>query len=134
MKIARGRVHGRPSNLAGEKFDGEVWQDLIMPPTSDGTRATTLFFAPGGHTRWHRHEGGQFLVVTIGEGIICARGEEPQRLSVGDVVWISKDEEHWHGGSGNCLMSHLAISFGETTYLEPVEQDDYESATVKTAS
>ena len=35
----------------------------------------TVIFTPGARTYWHRHPGGQLLVVTAGRGLV-ARGEE----------------------------------------------------------
>jgi quercetin dioxygenase-like cupin family protein len=128
MKIARRREPGATSVLSTKTFVGEVWTDLVMAPTDDGTRATNVFFAPGGRTLWHSHEGGQLLVVGTGSGLIATRGGRPQVLEVGDVVWISAGEEHWHGGSADCSMSHLAVSFGETTYLEPITDEEYSAA------
>lgn len=125
MEISRRRVPGRSTVLSTKTFVGEVWADLVMAPTEDGTRATNIFFAPGARTLWHSHEGGQLLVVTTGSGLICTRGGEPQSLEAGDVVWISADEEHWHGGSAACAMGHLAVSLGDTTYLEPITEEEY---------
>jgi hypothetical protein len=104
-------------------------------------------FTPGARTFWHRHERGQILTVTLGTGLICSEGEEPQKLQVGDMVHVPVGEVHWHGATRGTIMAHTAISLGsrtssgncgfkwinanfeaETTWLHEVKQEDYEKA------
>jgi len=66
----------------------------------------------GARTFWHTHENGQILTVTMGSGLICSKGQPPQRLQVGDIVHIPAGETHWHGGTRDTIMAHLAISLG----------------------
>ena len=61
-------------------------------------------FAPGARTAWHTHPAGQILVVTMGTGTIATRAWT-RRMTVGDVVEIPANVEHWHGataGLGEC--------------------------------
>jgi len=44
-------------------------------------------------------------------------------------VHIPAGEEHWHGASPTSYVLHLAVSVGETRWLEPVGDDDYRAAT-----
>jgi gentisate 1,2-dioxygenase len=109
--------------------------------------ANNVCFTPGARTFWHRHERGQILTVTLGTGLICSQGEEPQKLQVGDMVHIPASEVHWHGATSKTIMAHTAISLGsmttagacglnssdanfeaETTWLHEVKQEDYETA------
>ena len=48
-----------------------------------------------------------------------ARGERAQRIRAGDSVSAGPGEEHWHGAREAAAMAHLAVSVGETTFLEP---------------
>jgi quercetin dioxygenase-like cupin family protein len=59
---------------------------------------------------------------------VCSRGEEPQRLQVGDVVHVPPGEMHWHGAGRDTIMAHTAISLGKTSWFEEVEQGEYEKA------
>jgi quercetin dioxygenase-like cupin family protein len=48
----------------------------------------------------------------------------------GDTVWTPPGEEHWHGGTAACNMSHLALLEGEaggdgTTWLDSVTDEQY---------
>jgi quercetin dioxygenase-like cupin family protein len=49
-------------------------------------------------------------------------------MGVGDIVWTPPDVRHWHGGSHDRSMLHLAISFGGVNWQEPVSAEQYESA------
>lgn len=53
----------------------------------------------------------------MGTGLICSKGQEPQRLRVGDVVHIPAGETHWHGGGSETVMAHMAISLGSECAL-----------------
>jgi quercetin dioxygenase-like cupin family protein len=125
MKINRGRESGATSEQRTATFTGEVWADPVMAET-DGVVVANVFFTPGARTHWHRHERGQFLVVTSGEGRARTRDGGGGKLTAGDVVWIPPGEEHWHGAAPGSYMLHLAISLGEADWLEPVTDEEYE--------
>lgn len=130
MQIGRGSAGGRSPAKSPSTFTGQVWAQRALPPTPDGVRATDVFFVPGVRTDWHSHERGQFLRVTAGSGLVCSAGEQPTTLEVGDVVWVPPGERHWHGGSPTTCLTHLAVSFGDTTWLEPVSDEEYSQPTV----
>jgi quercetin dioxygenase-like cupin family protein len=127
MKVFHGRTSGAPSEQRGGTFTGTVWADPVMP-ASDGVTINTVFFAPGARTFWHAHEHGQILHVTAGQGWVCAHGGQPQPIRQGDVVFIAPNERHWHGGSAESYMVHIAISIGTTRWQEEVSAQDYEQA------
>ncbi|HEY3522605.1 MAG TPA: cupin domain-containing protein [Candidatus Limnocylindrales bacterium] len=72
-------------------------------------------FRDGARTRWHSHAQGQLLYVLEGEGRVATRGAEAE-IGPGDLVAASPGEEHWHGAADDTDMTHLALSFGETTW------------------
>lgn len=123
MIVSRGRVTGAESRRRTETFEGAVWTDPVLP-TGDGVTVNQVFFAPGGRTHWHRHEHGQLLLVTAGEGRIQPRGEPAEELRAGDVVWVPPGETHWHGAAAGSFLAHLAISLGRTEWLEPVTETE----------
>lgn len=45
-------------------------------------------FEPGCRTFWHKHTGGQILLVLAGEGLYQERGKPARRIKKGDVVQI----------------------------------------------
>ena len=54
-------------------------------------------FEPKARTFWHKHSGGQILLVISGEGRFQVRGEKVRIIKKGDVVRIAPNVEHWHG-------------------------------------
>jgi quercetin dioxygenase-like cupin family protein len=125
MEIIRGREDGASSGQRTGTFTGVVFGDPVR--SGDGVTIANIFFTPGARTFWHHHERGQILHVTTGSGLICSEGSEPQVLHVGDTVWVPPGERHWHGGSSETCMLHMAISLGTTTWLDEVTEDEYRS-------
>lgn len=86
-------------------------------------------FDKGARTNWHKHSGGQILLVTAGEGRYQEKGKEIQILKKGDVVKIPPNVEHWHGASPETDFAHLSIEpnipNNETTWLEAVTDKEY---------
>ena len=120
MEIVRGS--SGPSEQRTATVSGEAWFDPVLPAT-DGTVITTVFFAPGARTYWHRHENGQILQVLAGRGLICTHGEPPRAITAGDTVWVPPGERHWHGAAPDSFMTHTAISLGATRWESEVEDD-----------
>ena len=86
-------------------------------------------FEQGARTNWHKHSGGQILLVTAGEGRYQEKGKEIQILKTGDVVKIPKDVVHWHGAAPDCEFAHISIETNipnnQTTWLEKVSDVEY---------
>ena len=112
-----------------EHLTGTAWMDLLMQEVPDGAGGpdatvtlTTVTFAPGSRSDWHRHSAGQLLVVVSGEGWVGAREQAPHLVRVGDLVWTDPGEDHWHGATNDSLLTHLAVTLGSTHwYDEPVD-------------
>ena len=122
MRIARGSE--RPTEaLDTATFTGLAHKtDLGRIEALDGT-ALLVAFEAGVRNSWHRHPGGQVLYVVDGVGRVGTRGAPAVELHPGDLVEALPDEEHWHGASEGEPMTHLALSFGETVWLERVRDD-----------
>ena len=127
MRIARGRVPGAGSEQRGPTFTGRVWADPILS-AEDGVVVNDVFFEPKARTHWHTHEVAQVLYVLAGAGWVQARGGLGGSISAGDTVHVPAGEEHWHGATADAYMLHLAVSVGETLWLEEVSDEDYERA------
>ncbi len=127
MRIARGRAPGVPSEERGATFTGRVWADPVLGP-QDGVIVNNVFFEPGARTHWHTHEVTQVLYVVAGEGWVQVRGGPGGRITTGDTVHIPAGEEHWHGATSDTYMLHLAVSVGETVWLDEVSAEDYDRA------
>ena len=86
-------------------------------------------FEKGARTNWHKHSGGQILLVTAGEGRYQEKGKEIQILKAGDVVKIPPNVEHWHGAAPDSEFAHISIEpnlpNNATTWLEAVTDEQY---------
>jgi quercetin dioxygenase-like cupin family protein len=102
------------SNEISSEFDGIA------------VSASEVTFRPGEHTTFHTHDGVQILYVTEGNGIVANR-EREEEVSEGDVILISRGEEHWHGNTQNAenAFSHVYfIAKYEGTEAEPLDSPE----------
>ena len=127
MKIIRGREAGLKSERRSDTFTGGVWGDPVLAST-DETMINSVFFEPKSRTYWHRHERGQLLQVTSGQGWVSTRQGSGTAIRAGDIVWIPPGEEHWHGADTDSYLVHLAISLGATEWLQEVADEEYDQA------
>lgn len=100
-------------------FAGEVVLDRLAAGQDALPSAAAVTFRQGARTHWHSHGGGQVLYVIEGEGRIGTADEE-RTLRPGDLVVAPAGELHWHGAAEGHDMTHLALSFGEATWGDPV--------------
>jgi len=86
-------------------------------------------FEPGTRNNWHKHPGGQILLVTGGRGYYQEEGKPAQELYQGDVVKIAPNIKHWHGAAPDSWFIHLSIETnvhaGPPEWLEPVTDAEY---------
>ncbi|WP_434734051.1 cupin domain-containing protein [Rhizobium sp. YTUHZ044] len=91
-------------------FTGTVHLDPLFQLTHPARAAgASVTFEPGARTAWHTHPLGQTLIVTSGCGRVQREGGPIEEIGVGDVVWFSPGERHWHGASPTTAMTHIAI-------------------------
>lgn len=87
---------------------------------------SNVTFEPGCHNHWHKHLNGyQILLATAGQGWYQEAGKPAQLLNPGDVVVIHAGVKHWHGATKDSWFSHVAITKGQSEWLEPVVSSDY---------
>ena len=121
----------RPTRRAPkENFTGSVLQDPInMAPAPARLNASRVSFEPGARTAWHTHPLGQTLYVISGIGRVQAKGGPIREIRPGDVVWIPPNEKHWHGGSPDNSMTHIAMQEAldgkHIDWMEQVTQAQY---------
>ncbi|NHU85172.1 cupin domain-containing protein [Kocuria sp. JC486] len=117
-----------------ERFVGDVYVDgIVSEPGTSKLTAAHVRFAPGARTNWHTHTLGQSLYCTDGVGVVVNRAGEVMVLRAGETVWAAEDEEHWHGALDDRFMAHVAMlesvdDTDPTTWLEPVDDDEYARA------
>jgi len=109
------------ANPPAGHFHGQAMQRLLHQSDA-ATRASFVHFDPGAHTMWHTHAGGQVLQIVDGRARVRAWGDSTHELVAGDSVVTPPGEKHWHGAAADVAMTHLAITSGEVTWLEDVEE------------
>lgn len=107
------------ANFSGDAYLKMVFTDEKPLNTSIGN----VTFAPGSRNNWHSHKVGQVLLVTAGEGWYQEEGKAAQLIKKGDVVNIPPNVKHWHGATKDSWFVHLAMTLGETEWLEPVDDE-----------
>jgi quercetin dioxygenase-like cupin family protein len=116
--------------ITNNNFTGTAWvYMMITPDDTYNTSIGNVTFEPGARTNWHKHPGGQILLVTDGKGFYQEKGKPAQPIQKGNVVRIPPDTEHWHGASSGNSLTHIAISpnqqKGSVEWLQPVTDAEY---------
>lgn len=111
-------------------FSGQCYLNNLVPGDSPlGCSISNVTFEPGCRNNWHRHPGGQILLVTGGRGWYQEEGKAARELRAGDVVEIPFNVRHWHGAARDSWFAHLSIvpngGAGPAEWLEPVTDEAY---------
>jgi len=119
---------GSPNEAYTQYFSGESFMSPLVADANIPVHVANVSFEPGCRNNWHIHMNGfQILLVTAGEGWYQEEGKPAQRISKGDVLVGHSGVKHWHGATKDSWLSHIAITSGENTWLEPVSDDYYAS-------
>ena len=119
----------------GEKVDhdhfiGTAWLEMLVPlEDTFNCSIGNVTFEPGARNNWHKHPGGQILLVTGGRGFFQEEGRPARVIQGGDVVKIQPNMKHWHGAAPDSWLVHIAIMTnplkGDARWLEPVTDEEY---------
>lgn len=117
-------------NPYSEFFTGETHLNMLVKKDDVfNSSIGNVTFEKGARTNWHKHSGGQILLVTMGVGRYQERNKEIQELKKGDVVKIPPNAEHWHGAAPNSEFAHISIETNipnnVTTWLDKVSDNEY---------
>ena len=119
-------------------FIGQAYLAGLTQNKELNVPVSNVTFEPGCRNNWHSHTGGQLLIVTAGRGYYQEQGQPARELLPGDIVEIAPNVIHWHGAAPDRWFSHLAIECNpqtnKTTWLDPVNDEQYSTATVKPTS
>ncbi|MGA2105796.1 MAG: cupin domain-containing protein [Methanoregula sp.] len=123
-------IFPKGDKVVNDHFIGKVWLSMLVP--DDGTYHCPIYnvtFEPGARNNWHKHPGGQILLVTGGWGYYQEEGKPVRVLSAGSVVTIPPLVKHWHGAAPDHWFVHIGITtnpeLGDAEWLEPVTDDAY---------
>jgi quercetin dioxygenase-like cupin family protein len=124
MDVSRA-VDGSFEHGDDARFTGEVWLRSTLS-SKDGTNVGVVHFAPGARTHWHRHPGGQFLFGVSGRGRVRTRDERGHVLEPGDVIHVGNGDWHFHGGTPDAPIVHVAVNGGGAPeWGDPVTDEEY---------
>jgi quercetin dioxygenase-like cupin family protein len=102
-----------------------------MPPHN--TSIGSITFEPGARTLAQAPETNPPYHES--QGFYQEAGKSSQVLHKGDVVRIPPDAVHWHGGTANTSLTHIAISpntdKGSVVWLKPVTDEEYNNIKVR---
>ena len=113
-----------------QNFTGTAHVEMLFEAVDPShASAGMVTFEPGARTAWHTHPRGQILIITAGVGRVQRWGDPVEEVRTGDVVRIPAGQKHWHGGSPQTSMTHVAISEhrdGTTVqWMEQVSDEQY---------
>jgi quercetin dioxygenase-like cupin family protein len=127
------RSGSQPSGIGpAEYFTGTVHIDPLFEAHEPARLlCASVTFEPGARTAWHTHPLGQTLIVTAGSGLVQSWGGPIEKIRLGDVIWCSPGEKHWHGATGTTAMTHIAIveqlDGKSADWLEKVSDEQYQA-------
>ena len=120
--------------ITNNNFSGTAWLQMLV--TDDSTYHTSIgnvTFEPKARTNWHKHPGGQILLVTEGKGFYQEKDKPAQLIQKGDIVKIPPEMEHWHGAAPDSGLTHIAMSLntnkGGAVWSGPVTDEEYNRST-----
>jgi quercetin dioxygenase-like cupin family protein len=124
-------IFPRGEKAPADYFTGTVSVKILVDEASFNCLIGNVTFEPGARNNWHKHPGGQILLVIDGIGYYQEKGKPIQLLRKGDVVKILPDTVHWHGASHDSRFTHIAISTntqkGIVEWLQRVTDEEYDS-------
>ena len=124
------KIFPKGERAPADYFTGTAWLKMLVQANDIfNTSIGNVTFEPRTRNHWHKHPGGQILIVTDGLGYYQEKGKQIQTIRRGDVIQIPPDVVHWHGASHNSEMTHIAINTntqkGIVEWLERVTDEEY---------
>jgi quercetin dioxygenase-like cupin family protein len=128
--INEGVIFPKGHKIADEHFIGTAWVEaLVSMDRTFNCQVANVTFEPGARNNWHKHPGGQILLVTASIGYYQEEGKLARIIQEGDVVKINPDVKHWHGAKSDSWLVHIAIitnlQKGDAVWMEPVTDKEY---------
>jgi quercetin dioxygenase-like cupin family protein len=87
--------------------------------------ATRRSFDAGARSAWHSHSKGQLLFVEDGRARVQRKGQPVRELGSGETDYTGPNVVHWHGATPDRKLVQVALSFGETKWMEKVTDAEY---------
>jgi len=123
-------IFPKGKKITEDTFTGNAWAETLVSADSPfNCPIYNVTIAPGARNNWHKHPGGQILLVTAGKGYYQEEGKPARSIKTGDVVMVPPDVKHWHGAAPDSWLVHLSITAnpqkGNLEWLQPVTDAEY---------
>ncbi|WP_245952647.1 cupin domain-containing protein [Chitinophaga skermanii] len=122
-------VFDKGDKITNNNFKGDVWlKNLVVADSSNPNAVGSVTFSPGARTNWHSHPAGQIILAIDGVGYYQEKGSPKKIIKKGEAIKCPPNIAHWHGASADSPFVQVAITGrekGETVWLEPVSDDEY---------
>ena len=130
--LSKSVIFPKGQKIANDNFIGTAWLETLVPlDNTFNSQIANVTFEPGARNNWHKHPGGQILLVTGGLGYFQEEGKAARVIKEGDVVKIHPDVKHWHGATAKSWLAHISIVVnpqkGDAVWLEPVTDEEYKN-------
>lgn len=128
--LGESMIFPKGEKITNDFFIGGVWLEMLVSNDEIfNCSIGNVTFEPSARNNWHKHQGGQILLVTGGKGYYQEEGKPVQVVQKGDVIKIPPNVKHWHGATPNSWFVHLAIitnpQKGIVEWFEPVTDEEY---------
>jgi len=128
--LSKSVIFPKGEKISDDHFIGTAWVEALVPMDSTfNCQIANVTFEPGARNNWHKHPGGQILLVTGGKGYFQEEGKSARVIREGDVVKINSNVKHWHGATPDSWLVHIAVitnpQKGDALWLEPVTDGEY---------
>ena len=81
MVLENAQIFPKGEKIESENFHGAAWlQWLSVDDSINHIGVGSVTFEPGARTNWHKHPGGQILLVTEGKGYYQEKGMPAQLI------------------------------------------------------
>jgi quercetin dioxygenase-like cupin family protein len=126
LAFGQGQPAGAPAAPDPANFTGKV-----TPHDTADIRMLRYTFEPSARTNWHSHAGGQVIVVEQGRMRVQERGAMGREVRARETYVVAPGVAHWHGALPGGPLTQVALSYGVTTWMEPVTDQQYAAAASK---
>ncbi|GGA70840.1 hypothetical protein GCM10011490_21860 [Pseudoclavibacter endophyticus] len=109
------------------RFTGQVQLEMIIEaPTPTDVDLARVHHTDGAVTKWHRHPGGQIIVLQSGVGRVGSAEGTWAGLEPGTAIETVPGEMHWHGADEGHDCVWLSFAYGVTDWTDanPLEGDE----------
>jgi quercetin dioxygenase-like cupin family protein len=115
----------QPAATPPPTFDANNFVGTVTPHTTTDIRTNRYTFSPGARTNWHSHGEGQVLFAEKGRMRTAEQGKPVQEFPQGTTLHINKAIVHWHGAMPGEPLTQVSVSFGPTTWMAKVTDQEY---------